>query len=223
MKKLHTLFFIASFFMAGFAGAQIRKGAILLGGSISGYTQKSTNNTPQSVKQNGLSISPVFGKAIRDNLVFGGSLSFSSQKIKNSPSTQDYARLSSYGAGVFLRKYKTIGKSGFAAFIQGDFRLGYLQQKNQSTPINNAINGTKEYSVGVSAYPGLSYAISRKVQLETGFANLLSLNFFTAKTEASQGGVFLFSSKTNGVNLNTNLNNFGSSLYLGFRILLNKS
>ena len=71
----------------------------------------------------------------------------------------------------------------------------------------------------LSAYPGLSYTISKKLQLETGFNNLIAVSYDSNKrTEMDSQGTREF--KTNRFEVSRSLDNL-SSLYLGFRLLLN--
>jgi hypothetical protein len=218
MKKLHTLIFTITFFIAGIANAQINKGAILLGGNLGASAYKTKDGSTELSNRKSLNISPVFGKAVKENLVFGVNASVGI--YKNETISSYTQKQSFYGAGIFLRKYKTLGKSGFSAFIQGDFGGGYSVQESQNGGGFNS-SEVKRYTIGISAYPGLSYAINRRFQLETGFINLVNLGFSSEKsTNTISGNVS--SNKTKGVDFSTNLNNFGSSLYLGFRFLLNK-
>ena len=68
MRKILLAIITASLFVNS-ANAQIKKGSIFLGGDISGSTQKTKTGGITTNKQNGINISPVFGKAIKDNLV----------------------------------------------------------------------------------------------------------------------------------------------------------
>lgn len=102
-------------------------------------------------------------------------------------------------------------------FLQGRFGINY-NSIEYSNPSSN-FDKTKRYTVGVSVYPGISYTVSKRLQLETGFNNLLGLNYFTEKREVSN--TFPYTEKTNGISINSSLNNI-SSLYLGFRVLINK-
>jgi len=130
-------------------------------------------------------------------------------------------RNAGYGAGIFIRKYKQIAKSGFSMFVQGAFDVNYNSNKYESSSGNTFFDKSKNYSLAISAYPGISYTISKKLQLQTGFNNLLSLGYFSEKREIT-GTSNDYSLKTKGINVNTSLNNF-SSLYLGFRLLISKS
>lgn len=216
MRKI-ILTIIVSIFVCS-ANAQITKGSVFLGGDISGSSQKTkTTDDITAYKQNMINIFPVFGKAIKDNLVLGVNAGFGIYDDNNLENDWKH-KTNSYSAGVFLRKYKNIGTSGFYLFVQGGFGAGYMNQK-QEGPSPDNFHELKRISVGVNAYPGLSYAVSRKLHLETGFNNLLTLNYFHDKIEA---GSPLTNYKANGFSIASSLNNATSALYLGFRLLIGK-
>lgn len=216
MRK-HNLVFLTGVLIFSFAlNAQIKKGSVFLGGDISGSMQKTKSGGSSENEQNGFTVSPVVGKAIRDNLVFGvnGGIGFSENE---SASSSDSKQIS-YGLGVFLRKYKPLGNSGFYLFLQGGLNFSYYHSELEFA-INSFKNDTKRYGAGVNAYPGISYAVNKKLHLETGFNNLLYLNYWHEKHE--EGISPRTEYITNGFNIGTSLNNI-SSLYLGFRVLLSK-
>jgi hypothetical protein len=217
MRKIYLAIITAS--LLGYsANAQIKKGSIFLGGDISGSTQKTKTGGITTNKQNGITISPVFGKAIKDNLVLGMNVGFSIYEMDNSNGSPYDYNADFYNAGIFLRKYKNIGAGGFYLFVQGGLGGSYLKQKQEDSN-SGFFDQTKRVAVGLTAYPGISYAVSKKLHLETGFNNLLSLNYFNEKRNA---GSPVTTSKTNGFNIASSLNNATSSLYLGFRLLIGK-
>ena len=216
MKKF-TLIFITSLFIIATANAQIGKGSIFLGGDLGASNEKTKRNGVETMKQNSLNISPVFGKAIKENLIFGANVTIglTGSNSSSSGSASDQHN-NIYGAGIFLRKYKSLGKSGFSLFLQGNTGFNYNRFKVEQSGF---IDERKRYTVGVSAYPGISYSVSKRLQLETGFNNLVSLNYFNEKRIVASSTSY--TEKTNGIGINTSLDNL-SSLYLGFRVLLNK-
>jgi hypothetical protein len=219
MKKLHTVFLIGILLCAVVSQAQINKGAILLGGNIGAGTQSSKADAGTN-KNNNLNISPVFGIAIKENLVLGLNLWFWSNKSETDrASSHQTQKNSEYGTGVFLRKYKPIGKSGFSAFIQGSLGYGDGKGSYEEAATKSEI---RVHKVDISAYPGFSYTISKRLQLESGFNKLLSLSWYTQKQTITNTGSSSITSTQKGANLSTSLDNFASSLYLGFRVLLNK-
>jgi hypothetical protein len=218
MKKFTFLVFITNVFLTINMQAQIKKSSIFLGGDIGGSTQTTKRNDVEIGSQKGLTISPVFGKAIKENLILGGDIGFNLYENNNvASSTFSAEKNNSYGAGIFIRKYKSIGKSNFSMFLQGRFGVNYNSIENSNSSLN--FDKSKRYTVGVSAYPGISYTVSKRLQLETGFNSLIGIHYFTEKREV--GGVFPYTDKTNGVGVFSSLNN-ASSLYVGFRVLIGK-
>lgn len=211
MKKIHTLTFIVSFLITGVSHAQIKKGATFLGGDISANAGNRKTDGVKTDNWHYVFISPVFGKAIRENLVFGVDAYFSFGYNAGPSSPPGKSR--GYGLGTFLRKYGQLGKSGFSLFLHNRFGGNY--QSNRLDPINRK---ETSFSIGFSAYPGLSYRVSRKLQLETGFNNLLSLNYTRGKSHT--GGTVPSTQISNSFGFSTSLNNL-SSLYAGFRVLIN--
>ena len=160
--------------------AQIKNGFVFLGGDISGSTQKTKYGDITTNKQNGINISPVFGKAIKDNLVLGVNAGANIYNNDNPPENGVYDT-KAYNVGVFLRKYKNISTSGFYIFVQGGLGASHLRQKQKG--MYTTYDETKQFTISVNAYPGISYAVSKKLHLETGFNNLLMVNYFQGKRE----------------------------------------
>jgi hypothetical protein len=218
MKKIFLIIVTVSVIAS--ANAQIKKGSIFLGGDISGSTQKTKRiNDAASYKQSGINISPVFGKAIKDNLILGANAGLGLYKNDNwNGSGNNKVKSTAYNAGIFLRKYKNIGTGGFYLFVQGGLNGSFYKQE-QEEPASSWTE-TKRFSVGINAYPGISYAVTNKLHLETGFNNLLSLSYFNEKNES--GNPVTTTYKTNGFSIASSLSNATSSLYLGFRLLIGK-
>ncbi len=214
MKKSLPLIFIA-FTLAGTASAQITKGSVFLGGDVGGYTQKTKSEDVVTNKSGGIYIMPVLGKAIRENLVFGINAGLNITDSE-APPNNGAMKSEGYSAGVFLRKYKNIGTSGFYIFIQGGLGANHQLQKNTGTYVS--YDKTKRTTIGLTAYPGISYAIGKKFHLESGFNNLLMINYQHEKRET---GTPVTTYKTNGFGISSSLSN-SSALYLGFRVLIGK-
>jgi hypothetical protein len=205
------LLFIAA---ARISHAQVNKGAYLIGGDISfnalSSSSPSANNAHNDTKN--LSLSPSFGKAIAPNLVFGIELSYFTAQSKDiatgSPVTSAISK--SYGAGFFLREYKALGK-GFSISTQENLVGAY------ATATNNDIQNGRGYSVSFVFTPGLSYAITPRIQLETSLQNLFFITYAHQKlgTDASNY------TYQHDISVGTNLSNTFTSLVLGIRFLLN--
>ncbi|MFT3932665.1 MAG: outer membrane beta-barrel protein [Chitinophagaceae bacterium] len=200
------------------SNAQIKKGSILLGGQISAtaassnVTQNNTTTTQQ--KSSGYSISPAFGKAIKENLIIGADLLFSHQK--NDYTGGPYQKGNDYGLGVFVRQYKQLGKY-FYFFTQ--LRAGGSYGQTDFTDnTNNNDSHSKGYSFQLAVYPGIAYSVNNKLQIEAGFNNLAYIQFSHNKqwSDANNG----WTSKTNNFSLGSSLSNFAGPS-VGFRLLFN--
>jgi hypothetical protein len=213
MKKLHTLIIFLTLFFLEQASAQVKKGSVLLGGDFSGSSQRTKAGETILNRRNGITFTPVLGKAIRDNKIVGGNISFTFYEDNNS-GVPDY-RQQQYGLGVFLRKYKQVGNSGFSVFLQSrlDFSYGVFESTG---PASNT-DETKRYGISLGANPGLSFTISKKLQLESGFNNIVNLGFYHDKR--TMKGTTTSIHHTNGFNIGSSLFN-PSGIYLGFRLLL---
>jgi hypothetical protein len=219
MKRILLSFTVIFLFLTINSSAQIKKDAIFLGGNIGGNASKTTSAGQTIGKNNGITISPVFGKAIKENLVWGANLDFSMANYSYDNSYPNKQKQKIYGAGIFVRKYKTIGNSGFYFFLQGGLKGDYLRSEyTYSTPETRI---SKQYIINTNFYPGISYTISKKLQLETGFNDLIYLSYTAEKDYVT--GMVSTVSKANGFSLGTSFSNLNSlsNFYVGFRVLLN--
>ncbi len=208
MKKILVFNFLFILFTSA-SYSQINKGSVLLGGNI-GFSTSKTKDT--SLENNSVSISPVIGIAIKQDLIVGINFSYAHNK-NNLYVTSSQVEGESYGAGIFLRKYIPLGK-GFYLF--GETGLNYLNSSDTYTYPSQK-NELKVQTITINLYPGVSYAISKKLQLEFGLPQLVTLGYSTTR-DVVNGAT---TQKTNGVNFNASASSF-SSFILGFRILLPK-
>lgn len=215
MKKIILLFATVAFHYSNI-DAQISKGAILLGGDLSGYLQNQEVVSGVQYKNNGFMFSPLVGIATRQNLVQGGFLQIGVTSNKND-SSSDKGKTNNLGAGYFIRKYSVI-KNNFYGFVQGNAGISYYKNKYEYST-GKTENSQKGISLDLS--PGLSFKVSRKLHLETGLRQLVSLSYLTGETKTSNqtpGDVQHFKQ----LSFYSSLNNFTSGLYFGFRLLLDK-
>jgi len=215
MRK-HSFFLASCLFLTVALHAQIKQGAIFLGGDIGFSTHKTTSSDNVNNEYQDLVIMPVFGKAVKDNLVVGVDAIIGFSKSDYFADANDLKR-KSFGLAVFARKYKLLGNSGFYLFVQGRLAGEYIKtDAAYNTPTPDEL---KEYWFLVSFYPGVSYDVSKRLQLETGFNNLITVNYIHGKGKTN--GNIPVTYKTNSFYLNSSLNN-SSYLYVGFRLLINK-
>lgn len=214
MRKF-TLLTVAFLFIASLTNAQISRGTILLGGSISANTNKTKNGNDES-KSNGFSIYPAVGFTVKENTVVGvrGGYSHSKSDYNNNYPEQEN---NGYSLGVFMRKYLSLGKN---FYLFGEGGLGYNHQNNSQTSSIDSKYILKGNGVSANLYPGIAYALNKRIHLEASINNLISLGYYTSKTEnitiAGQS-----SSKSNGFSFDTNVS-ASVPLSLGFRFVLGK-
>ena len=201
--------------------AQVSKGSIFLGGNINFMSQKINSLIPNvtSTSNSVFNFSPAMGKAIKDNMVVGIDLDYAYSKVDQG--TGSYVQTNNgFGAGVFLRRYVALGK-GFYVFGQGRFGAMYNSGKiDQGQPTATSDN-IKGFSFNFGFYPGISYQVSKRLQLETGFNNLAYISFQHNKDTQTAVGGPVTEAKTNSFSIGTSLDNL-AAFTLGFRVLLSK-
>ncbi len=216
MQKKILPLFLSVVIISFSAGAQITKGALLLGGQLSFSTQQYENSFPNtaSFSSSVINISPAFGKAIKENLIIGADLIFSHSKYQPSAAQEQVSN--TYGAGFFVRTYKVLGK-GFCLF--GQARIGGSTGKQQSTDLQTQLNtGTvNTLYVQLSLYPGVSYSLNKKLQVEAGFNNLALIGYQHTK-QTSPPNNFIYSN--NSFTASSSLSSFAGPT-IGFQVLLN--
>jgi hypothetical protein len=215
MKKVYLSI---SLLIAGFISqAQINKGVVLLGGNFSAGTSKDKYDGANSaIKSNGLSFSPSYGRAIRDNLVVGFDLTvgYSTQGSDGNMNQEN-----NYGAGFFVRKYKPLG-SGFLLF--GQTRVGFSYDDNQS---DNSLGGNgsehedqRALSANLAFSLGIAYAVSRRWQLETSLPSLAYFNYSHTSTIYNYSNQTSSHDRGNTFGVGSTLQNYIFSLGLRYVI-----
>src|ERR1700759_5458109 len=123
-----TLFISSSLIV----NAQFKKNDVLLGSQLSySYNSSSTivpsgyyNSSDQKMNYGNITIS--LGKSLNENTIVGIDLSYipssSNSYLGNGPSPVNY-QSNGYSAGIFFRKYKSLGKD-FFLFGQGTASYG---------------------------------------------------------------------------------------------------
>lgn len=214
-------FLIVSIIIINCANGQINKGSIFLGGDIGGSIQQTTKNGITYTEQKGIVIAPIYGKAVGDNLIVGSKLLFQyiDEKFPGTSNTTPEIKQKQpfYGLAIFLRKYKSIGSSSFYVFAEGGVSYLYSSFKKENTTTLETQN-TKVSTANLYIYPGVAYKLNNRLQLESGFINLLRLSYSHQKNILKSSTTTTFITNTLG---------FGASLdniapfYVGFRILIN--
>jgi len=211
VSKKHFYVLAAGLFTVCIANAQIKKGDVLLGGNVN-FSTSNVKPTGSGSDATSFAISPSIGKAVKDDLVVGLNLNYSHGRSKyGSPATISTG--DTYGLGVFVRKYKSLG-ANFALFAEGDLSGAY-QQSNSYPDGGTKPPANKGYSISAGFYPGLAYFISRHVQIETGMQNLAYASYVHTKT-----GDGASESKSNSFNVGTGLSRTLDNFVVGIRWII---
>ena len=188
MKNLYLLAFIVLGYTA--ADAQIKKGETVLGGNL-GYTDQSqssgvNSSYPYKSTNRNLTLSPAFGKVIRDNLVLGFDISYTNSKSTYTGTPDNTGN--GFGAGIFIRKYRPLG-NGFYLF--GQSRLGFnYTHSSQAEPVGSSITRdvVNVYGATLQFFPGIAYSLNPRWQLEAGLPNFFSIGYSHTKETQSYAG-----------------------------------
>jgi hypothetical protein len=181
MKKLYLFFCLI---LTGFiSNAQIGKGTVMLGGNLSYDESSSSNNGAASNKNTDLALNPSFGKAIKDNLILGFDVTYGHGTSSEKGVFDETSN--SFGAGIFLRKYKFLG-NGFYLF--GQSRLGGAYSHGSTTspsdpnsPYNPVSDVSNSFTLSLGFEPGIAYALNRKWQLEIALPDFFAVNYGHSK------------------------------------------
>jgi hypothetical protein len=212
MKTKILLSFAILFFTAITTQGQITEGKYLLGGAFSLYS--ATNQNSNAVYAN-----IQFGKVVKENTVVGvlGSVAVSNMNYLSSK-----YKISNYGAGIFYRKYKPLGKKIY--FLQEIDAL-YQHSNDVQTYFLNVDQSleTKTNGFSISYIPGISYAVSKRMQMELTMPNLATVSYTSIKTIDSRLPSGISPKKANSISANVNLNaSLINNFAIGFKVLLGK-
>ncbi len=197
--------------------AQIKKGAVLLGGQIAvAYSDNNGTNNSQTVQKNNATIFNLsVGKAIKENTVIGIKAGYGGNKNKTTSGPNSYNNdVKFYNAGLFYRKYKNLGTN---FYFFGEAGAGYYGTRQ--TINDNAGNDTENNVSGfqLSITPGIAYQVCNKLQLEVLIPNMVTAQYAVAKHKAPNNVV----SKSDQFQFSTNLNGSPfNALAFAFRLIL---
>jgi hypothetical protein len=215
MKKI--LLLAALFLNSSLLFAQvIQKNKRILGGTVNGGYNQSQADTLASSKpsikgSNGyINLSPSFGKAVKQNVVFGYlvSLGYSYSKSEDLR-LNDTGKTNGYtvGGGVFLERYFPLSKSlSFSGSLP--LQLYYSWSENKLYQ-NGTLSGTskdKYYGVSIGLYPSLNYLLSKKFILQLTLNNFVSLGYRHSTNESEQPNTSSRSQESSSFGFNTRVN-----------------
>jgi len=208
MKSTSTLLILTVFTIAtSTLHAQINKGSTALGGNISFYSSTTEDNSVK-YKSTTFFISPSLTSFYKENRAMGFQLEYAhSHSDSNSTSN-------SYGAGVFLRQYKTLAK-GFYIFAHE--QLSYSYSKANYLPYTNG--KFIQNAAAIEVNPGLAYDLNKRIQFEVLFFN----DLFSASYSNSKNISSIKTTKSSQFNIgaNTGITNL-TSLNIGAKIFFGR-
>lgn len=205
MNKKNTLAIFTCLFTAA-SFAQISKGTTFIGGNaglnVGTYKSGAFKDTYTS-----FSVFPSFGFTYKENRVAGFLLNYQHNNNGNQLPPSNI-----YGAGVFLRQYKPLGK-GFYVFAQEALNFNYTKLKGDSV----AYNYTKALNIFANVNPGLAYDLTKRMQVELLFNDLITVGYnhydYLIPSNYKQSNFY--------INSSFNLSQL-SSVNLGIRFLLGR-
>jgi hypothetical protein len=188
MKKMYVLLFTV--LACSMARAQIKKGDILLGANLNYSSQDYSNNgaaiNPYSTSYKTFGVGPSFGKAIKDNLVLGLDLGYTHYSASYSPGIATTGN--GFNGGIFLRKYKPLGKN-FYLFGEVALNGNYTHNSQAEQPGSQpSVDDTHTYGFSFQLFPGLAYVLGPKWQLEAEVPGFCSIAYSHSKQTYSYTG-----------------------------------
>lgn len=216
MKLSYTLLTCSLLVIASITQAQIKKGSILLGGSIQ-YSNETGQEIPDRTgkeKVKAITIGPAIGYALADNLVLGLELGYSHGK--SNMNFRDH-KSSGYSGVVFMRKYWNI-TSKFYAFANAEAGYGRGTAKTTDKGNANFRATNKSWAVNATVKPGIAFSVNKKIMLESTFFPLLNVEYGKSNFEYTDVN-FRNHSTVQQFKANSSFTN-GQTFSLGVRFLL---
>lgn len=203
------------------ANAQIKKGATFIGGDLSAYYYEAKNLDSNHVgwKSATYNFNPSIGRAVKDNLIVGVRLAGSFfHNLTYDVFVDDKGY--SVGAGIWLRKYQSIGKS-FYLFVDAGLNGQSMNRKRTDRQRPGYYYKENGYSINITAYPGVSYKIKNNLFLEVALYNLGSLSYGKTNTEELYPGGNVNKGVITSFSFASNISN-GAPLQVGMRWIIAK-
>lgn len=185
MQTKFTLVLAAMLCAAVTTKAQVSKGNTILGGNLGFSSNKQTDEAGNKTTNTYFSIAPSLGFVYKDNKVLG----FIAKYAYAGNGESSDLNTSSFGAGVYLRQYKPLGK-GFYVFAQEALNADFNHFRSvYASP--DIIQDQKQANIYIAVNPGLAYDFSKKLQLEVlFFNNLLSAGYSSSNIKYETSDVY---------------------------------
>lgn len=200
--------------------SQIEKGNVLVGGNLA-FNSTTRDPAGLSGPTSGLSISPSVAWACKNNRLAGVLLTY-----RHTGNENKELNTNSYGAGVFLRQYKPLGKSGFYVFAQESLNYNNNEYRQFVSGYSGSyILKSKADDISTGINPGFAFDLTNKVQLELLLNNLVSLGYSQTKSSSifNTNGIPSFSYKEHSFYINSDFNlDQLSNINVGVKFILGK-
>jgi hypothetical protein len=209
MKKVLSLTLLALLCLE--VNAQLQKGNIMIGGSLSFSNNSSDQdfiNGFSSSEATSFRLSPKAGYLLSDRAVIGLGLSLITSVTEyTSNSSAQETRNKGLDISPFYRQYFSLGDK-VAFFAHGMATLGFSKSKSKSqngTDSEETEGNGRSYTIGI--VPGVNYFLNEKWALE---ASLGTLSYSAGNSDTS--GTFGPDVESRGFNFNFGIDSFSFGL-----------
>lgn len=215
MKKL--VITLLAFFGYYISFAQIGRGSLIIGGNTSlGISRTEDQFAPGVGKSSEISITPSIGYSIHQNVFMGIGINYGKTWFPNKQSpNKSFGQ--HIGGFVFIRKYTTLGKK-FYLFAEPSIFYSRSKQRLSSLQV---VRNTDGWSSGFSLYPGVAYAVNKRLHLELGMNQLLGVSYERHNEYFQTPSTANWSSKQSAWVIGANVNQ-SLPVTIGARIILAK-
>jgi hypothetical protein len=218
MKKILTA--LVCIIMVQLVQAQVQKGSLFLGGSLSVGSNK-YESTSTINKNSSWSINPQIGKAIDLNKIIGLQIYVGGTAEESSTGGMALNKnvSTAYGLGVFYRQYFPLA-ARWSMFGNAGIDGRYGTGETKSNSIKSGENNGWVFSAAIT--PGISYKAGKSIWLEAALNNLFLINYSSDKQNSiDQNGQTFSTIKRNSFNTGVNLSGF-NSIAVGLRWIIQK-
>lgn len=161
-----------------FANAQVKKGNILLGGTVGvTTTSNKTDGVDGKSTSTNFGISPKVGYAVSDKWVVGVFAETEFGTSKNLAGVK--TKSNNIAPGIFVRNYHNIGDSKFAFFGEANVSYGFGSQEVAD------VKTAKYNTIEANILPGITYFVTKRFLVEGAFGGI---NFTSATTKPQPTG-----------------------------------
>lgn len=155
------------------AKAQVEKGTVWVGTNARFFSQDFSHEAPSMTftKSKGYHFTPSVGYTFKDNQVAGLTLGFGHSSMKGSSAE---GASDAYGTGVFYRRYFKLVKG---LYVYGQGFADYSFSHTTAHASTDYFSDTRQHSVQVGIYPGVSYRLHKRVFVEAAWQRVPTFNY----------------------------------------------